>query len=206
MINETLEVQQYLRGENIHQDCLYRVCYLLTKFLKEQGITDKLTIRESIFKWANDNSIRITLSLNNCITNALNDKARLTEDNPIRISSDDVNEIKRRFDTKNMKLLSLAFLCYAKQYADANNEFDISLSALGRWTGITRQHISTRYIPELIDFRYISKVSNGATKSFTWDATAKSKMNTYKIEVPVRNLSGEVLEGNNLIELYERLF
>lgn len=206
MINETLEVKEYLNGENINKDCLYRICYLLSKYCKENGIVDKLDIREFIFDWANLQKINISISLNNCITNAVNDKKRLTNNNFIYISETDIEEIKKRFDTKNSRLLSLSLLCYAKQFADSNNEFEISLASLSNWTGIIRQHISSRYIPELIDFRYISKVRSGSVKSFTWDSSAKSKMNKYKILVPIENSGSNILCDNNIKELYLKIF
>ena len=70
MINETILVRQYLNGENINPNCLYRICFLLAKWYKEQGIEDKLQVRTNIFEWANKYGVYLPLYLNACIDNA----------------------------------------------------------------------------------------------------------------------------------------
>ena len=62
MINETLLVKQYLNGENINEGIMYRICYLLSKWYKENGINSKLEIRNNIFKTSNTIKILYHLS------------------------------------------------------------------------------------------------------------------------------------------------
>ena len=81
MINETLLVKQYLNGENINEGIMYRICYLLSKWYKENGINSKLEIRNNIFNWAKENNVYIKINLNDCIDRATKNKRRLTGDN-----------------------------------------------------------------------------------------------------------------------------
>lgn len=212
MINENILAQEYLEGKNINKKILYRICFILAKWFKEhpEG-NDKeqeisLCIRKNIFKWANKNKIEIDFYLNACITKALEDSKRLTSDNPIRVSGDDVAVIVERFDAYNVRLLALAMLCYAKQFADANNQFSISLLALSDWTRIHTSAISGRHIKELIDFGYISKVNENAKEVLSWSNTCKNKINRYQIKVPISNIGEYTLEGNDIRGLYKQIF
>ena len=58
MINEILEVQEYLDGKNINKKCLYRTCFMLAKWYKQQGLSN-VEIREKIFEWGKKYNIYI---------------------------------------------------------------------------------------------------------------------------------------------------
>lgn len=205
MINETLQVQQYLNGENINKETLYRTCFLLVKWFREQNISNKMEIRNNIFAWASKHKVFIDFNLNGCIDSAFNDNSRLTTDTIIKISQNDINDIRSRFDDKNTKKIALAVLCYAKAFSDSNSEFSLSCTSLGCWTNIHYTNVSRRYINELIDYGYISLVEQGNTKS-VWGNKARTKMNRYKINVSIRNAGEYILKDNDIDSLYREIF
>lgn len=204
MIDETLLVKDYLEGKNINKKISYRMCYLLSKWYKENGIDNKYEIRKLILSWANKYNLYLNINLNDCITKALDNNRRLTYDNPIRISDDDILEIKERFDGNNVRLVALGFLCYAKQFANQDGEFEIPIGAFGIWLGIDSSNIINRYIPELIDFSYIKKVEPAVVR--TYKGITRSKMTKYKMNVPIRNNGEYEIKNNNIRLLYDEIF
>lgn len=206
MINETILVQQYLNGENINPSCLYRTCFLLAKWYKEQGIEDKLQVRTNIFEWANKYGVYLPLYLNACIDNAFGDDRRLTENITVRVSEEDVAEIKRRFDNKKTRKVALAILCYAKTFANSKGEFRISQVSFADWVNIDPANVGRRHFRELIDYGYMTRIDNGSAKHNFWNKDVKTKMNKYKISVPIRNTGEYILEDNNIDKLYEEIF
>jgi hypothetical protein len=203
LINEVLEVQGYLNGENINKKCLYRICFLLAKWFKQQGMSH-IEIRQAIFDWGKKYHIYIEYNVNSIIYQALDDKQRLKDNIVIKISEQDVKEIKNRFDTKNTRLAALAMLCIAKGYADRDREFQVSLIALSAWLGIANTNLSGLYIKELIDFGYIEKISD--EKVFSWNKKTKSKHIRYKINVPLSNDGIYEIFNNDIHKLYEDIF
>lgn len=204
MINEILEVQEYLDGKNINKKCLYRTCFMLAKWYKQQGLSN-VEIREKIFEWGQKYNIYIKYNVNSIIYQALEDKHRLRGDESIvRISQSDIDEITRRFDSIQCRKVALAMLCYAKVSADRDNEFNISALALSNWLNINRGNMSGRYIKELIDFDYIKKIET--SKTYSWDSNVKSNTMNLKILVPIENKGDYVLVKNNIENLYNEIF
>lgn len=203
MINEVLEVQEYLNGKNITDKNLYRICYMLAKWFKEQG-KSHIEIRQSIFQWGKINNVFIKYNVNNIIYQALEDKRRLKENVIIKINNNDIFEITKRFDSKNCKLVALAILCYAKCYANRDNEFIISATALSNWLHINHGNLCGKYIPELIDFGFVTKVYS--EKTYSWNKNIKSKSLCLRLEIKFSN-SGDFQLRDNLIEdLYNEIF
>lgn len=205
MINETLLVQQYINGENINNDILYRIYYLMAKYYKENGISNLSEIRQKLYEWKNKYNVKNSTYINNAIINALSDKRRLTTDNQIKVSVQDVEFIKSKFDTRNTRLAALALLCFAKQFADTNCEFDISISALGDWIHINKSNLSGRYLKELVDFEYIT-YEKQKTNHKAWMADVKSKVKKFKIMASIKNQGEYILRDNDILELYSRIF
>ncbi len=203
MINETLEIQDIIQGRPVGDRCLYRTCFLLAKWHKAQGLTETQA-RDEIFAWANRMGIRINFTLNKLIRHAYKDRRRLTDNPKIYVSSEDIAEIKRRFDAGKIRMVALAMLCYAKTFANANGEFSISLAALADWVGLSRGNISTRYINELIEFEYVNK--GGDQHEIVWNKTARSKAFTFSLNVPIRNSGEFELQGNDIHGLYKTAF
>lgn len=203
MLNETLIVKDLLEGKNIDKTIMYRMCYLLSKWYLQRGFSDPTDIRNQIFSWGKKYELKITVNLNDCIKKAISDTRRLTEDNPVRVSNDDIYEITRRFDRKNVRLCALGLLCYAKQFADQNNTFDLPIVAFGRWVGISYNNIMSRYMWELEMFSYIKRESQ---KKYIHKHGYSTKSPIFKIFVPIENIGDYVVEDNNIRKLYDEIF
>lgn len=206
MIDETLEVKEYLDGQHLNSNNLYRICYLLAKWYGEQGM-DNLSVREAIFKWANTYNVYIKYNVNDIIKCANEDKRRLTAHVAIHVSSDDIAEISRRFDRPKIRFTALALLCFAKAHADKDGVFTVSSVALGSWLGIHRSTLQRQYMQELRDFKYLEVVKSPRNSAFAWnrlDTYAKS--NRYRLLVPLRDDGEFVLEGNEILKLYRQVF
>lgn len=204
MINEVVEVMDYLSGKNISKNNIYRMCYLIAKWFKAMGL-EPVKIRERIFEWANENGLYIKQSVNDIIHRALTDKKKLRENVEIKISKTDIEEIEMRFDKPKTKLVALAILCYAKANADKNGEFCISSVALGAWLDIHSSNIRRNYLRELVEFGYISKVST-PKGTFNWSHSDEENYSKYRIEVSVRNCGAFVLQNNDIKKLHKEAF
>ncbi len=203
MIDELLEVKEYLEGNNIEKKCLFRILSLLSRYFKEQKMSH-LEIRNAIFHWAGQYKIHIEYNLNSIIYQTMENSHPLYTGAEISVNNADIMEITSRFDSKNCRLIALALLCYAKCHADSRGIFCISAAALSNWLHINNGHLSSRYLPELIDFGYIKKVEN--EKSFTWNKQIKSKSLVLKMNVPLTQKGEYFLEGNDIQGLYSRVF
>ena len=201
MINERLEAECYLRGENINKRCVYRMCYLIAKYYLESGY-DALDTREKIFDWLKEHNIYISSSLSGIVYKASVDGVKLRGDTPIYISDADVDEIKRRFDTKNTRMLALALLCYGKATADKNGECGFSLLAISNWVGIDSANIINRYLPQMYTFGFIEKIK----PKYKWDKDQKDKMTHIKYLVPLSNEGHYEMTDNNITELFSKIF
>ena len=204
MINEVVEVMDYLSGKNISKNNIYRMCYLIAKFLKATGL-EPVKIRGRIFEWANENGLYIKQSVNDIIRRALTDSKKLKENVEIKISKADIEEIEMRFDKPKTKLVALAILCYAKANADKKGEFCLSSVALGAWLGIHSSNIRRNYLRELVEFGYISKVST-PKGAFNWSHSDEENYSKYRIEVSVRNCGAFVLQNNDIKKLHKEAF
>lgn len=204
MINEVIEVQKYLSGDNIDKANLYQTCYLLAKWFKSKGQTH-LQIRMSIYKWANANKITVKPYLNAIIDKALVDEAPLTEGIVVYINERDIKEITKRFDNKNTRLVALAMLCYAKVYANNKGEFSLSSISIGAWVNIHNSNIRRRYIKELINFEYIHRVSTPKNNR-KWKNSDEDKNCKYAIRLPLENKGEYMMADNDIERLYKRAF
>lgn len=203
MINETLLVEEWLSGKNIDNLISYRMCYLISKWYYEHEITDMMKIRENILHWADVNKVKLDTNLNECISNALKNTRRLSSDNEIRINDNDIYEITRRFDRKNPRICALAFLCYAKQFADQNRIIEVPFVAFGRWIGISYNNINSRYLEELQNFKYLERYKGKNTKVISSHKTRSPK---FRMLVPITNTGNYILKDNNILELYDTIF
>lgn len=205
MIDEIIEVKQLLNSNEIKEKGIYRKLYLLAKWYSLQEYS-YLEIKDLLNKWCQDKHILCKYNLNDIILQAAQDKIKLRENVTVKISEEDVKEIKRRFDTKNTKLLALALLCYAKACADKDKTFSVSLSAVAQWTGINYSRIISNYFPQLVKFEYIEK--NKSISHYSWDSKNKhpySKTNL-KFLCNTANNGKYELKENNINELYSVIF
>lgn len=202
MINEVLEVKKYLNGDCITPKGIYRACYLLAKWYKQQD-KSPLEIRKLIFEWGKKFNIFIKYDVNTIIYHAINDKRKLNEDIVVKISKNDFKRITECVDRKNTQITALALLCYAKVFADSDSEITISSVDLGNWLNIDDSRLRRNHIKELIDFGYISKITR--TQKYVWEKKSNSSKNTYKVNAPIRNTGDFELHGNDIMELYKKL-
>ena len=205
MINEYLEVQQYLKGEGVNKECLQRICFLIACWYKELGY-NKLQIREAIFEWANRYHYFLDFSVNTIIYRVEENNAKLRRNSDIYINDDDIARIKARFDTKNVRMVALAILCYSKAFADKDGNFNLSTVSLGNWVGFSRTNISSYYLKELIDFSYVEKVNYKKKKTYTWNKKTVARSLVLKLKVPTVNEGKYKIKDNDIRALYDEVF
>jgi hypothetical protein len=207
MINEVLEVQQFLEGKNIYKDSHYRICYLMAMWYSEQGFS-RYEARQKILAWANQYGIYLSLSVNAVVTNAYSTARKLRDDTvAVWANENDIAEINGHFDRASTKKVALALLSLAKVTADKTGEFDVSVTALAHWVDIDRANLSTRALVELEDFEYIKKIETVPVS--TWDKRQqqpRSRPCRYKLLVPCHNSGNILLRDNDITAFYEDAF
>jgi len=202
MINEVVEVKNYLAGDNINSKNLYRTVSLIAKWFREQG-KSHIEIRNAIFEWGKQYNIYIKYNINNIIYKTMDDSTLLKNDTVVKINKNDIEEINSRFSSKNAKLTALSLLCYAKVHADKDKTFNVSSVALSAWIGIAASNLSSRYFRELYDFGYITKLET-PKNTFKWSSDKKNSV--YQINVNIHNSGDYSLIDNNIHELYGEVF
>lgn len=196
LLNEKNEITALLDGKRLNKKNTYRSCYLLAKHFKLLGY-DAIRTREKIFSWANGYGVYLKDDLNSIIQRAFNDKKEILDNVEIKISKEDIEEIKRRFDKYNTRLTAFALLCFAKKHADRNGIFYISRVGLSNWIGIKQSNLSNRHIKELVDFGYIEKLSVNDIRFIKRKNLHISKVLMLKMKVDFKN------EGEHLIQDYD---
>lgn len=206
MIDERFEVQEYLNGKSIVLGNLYRICWLIVRWYKEQGL-NRLDIRNEVFKWGCEQKITIKYNVNDIINKVYDKEMDAKLRSPaVKINKQDVQEIDRRFDNKKTKLCALAILCYAKAYADRAGTFNISTVNLSAWVGINRKSLANKYIKELIDFEYLTLVSLPPKIGRWKDMSYYDQATTYKLNVPCHNSGNFVLRNNAIRILFSEVY
>lgn len=203
MINERVEVRDYLQGKNLHRDIEYRICLLLAKWYYEQGNTTVSAIREKLKIWAKENNFYFNVSMNTIASRVIDGQMKLQGDFPIYINDTDIGIIQRDFDSYYERIVALAVLCYAKAYAK-DNKFKISQIALEHWLNINHRTLS-KYFKMLEEFDYIGKVQGGDIHSW-YNKYVVAESYTYEILVPCENTGKYQLVDNNIFDLYDVIF
>ena len=203
MINERVEVRDYLQGKNLHRDIEYRICLLLAKWYYEQGNTTVSAIREKLKIWAKENNFYFNVSMNTIASRVIDGQMKLQGDFPIYINDTDIGIIQRDFDSYYERIVALAVLCYAKAYAK-DNKFKISQIALEHWLNINHRTLS-KYFKMLEEFDYVSKVQGGDIHSW-YNKYVVAESYTYEILVPCENTGKYQLVDNNIFDLYDVIF
>ena len=203
MINERVEVRDYLQGKNLHRDIEYRICLLLAKWYYEQGNTTVSAIREKLKIWAKENNFYFNVSMNTIASRVIDRQMKLQGDFPIYINDTDIGIIQRDFDSYYERIVALAVLCYAKAYAK-DNKFKISQIALEHWLNINHRTLS-KYFKMLEEFDYIGKVQGGDIHSW-YNKYVVAESYTYEILVPCENTGKHQLVDNNIFDLYDVIF
>lgn len=208
LINEVCEVKNYLSGRPVSGRGTYRAVYQLARWYTQEGLSFQ-EIREYIIDWLRSCGHTPQNDINAIIQKARKEKTPL-KNIDVYINRTDIQRIRDVSTSNPVKKLALALLCYAKVYADKYNRFSISITALSDWCGITRQHISTRYLPELIKTGYVSKDANNGNGASWYDKKrqtgARHAPIQLRINVPVHNSGQFMLEENDFDALYQRTF
>lgn len=201
MLNEQLEVRNYLDGINLNHHNPYRMCYMLAAYYRDEGL-DCMEIREKIFEFGSKYSVFFEFSVNSVINRVFNDNVPLLGDMKVYISENDINEIRRRFDNKNTRLLALALLAYGKIHANKIGECYVSMSAIANWLGMNYGNLLSRHLKELINFRYITKIDQQTRRAKTY----RSPMTRIRFNVPFNNVGETLVEDNNIVAIFNRYF
>lgn len=204
MIDENFEAQQYLKGEGITRDNLYRICYLLAIHYKTQGFT-KVETRNAIFRWGKKFNIWIKYDVNSIIDRAFDLMNPSFKTPTVKINKQDVAKINELFDNLKTKKVALALLCYAKGHADKSGYFYISSVALGAWLKINRKTLRSKYIKELIDYEYIMEIERPGN-SKQWNCDFDKQATKYRVNASIHNSGEYVLRNNEIDKLFREVF
>lgn len=204
MINQVLEAKDYLDGKNISLQNVYRMCYLIAKSLVAEGL-DPLDARQKIFNWANKYHIQIDYTVNNIIDKASNDKTPLRGETVVWVSTQDVDEITRRFDRRLVRCDALAMLCYSKVYANKKGEFTMPCRSLSAWVGNGSLTSHWKAVRELLVFEYL-ELPMSSSNVKRWSRKELSDGSVYKIKPPVYSTKDFLLEGNDIWKLHNTIF
>ena len=203
MVDERYEAQQYLEGKNISIPNLYRIFTLLAKWFNEQNLSC-VEIRDHIKCWAKNNKIFTNYDLNVIITSVFGKSKNSKLRSPIiKINETDINMINSKFDNGKTKLVALAILCFAKANCNRKGEFVISTVGLSAWTGVNRSRLSSRYLKELINFKFISVVEKRVNNK---DRPNGNQGIRFIMNHKLHNSGCTALEENNIEKLFSELF
>lgn len=209
MIDEVYEVEEYLNGKVVSERGRYRAAYLIARWFTQEGM-DFCETRNAIFEWSKRTGNYIKYNVNDIVTGARACSERLTDNVNVRISEKDINRIVLSFDSSKARILALAILCFAKTHANRDGVFNISISALAEWIGLSRSSINTKYLPELITLGYVERVD--APQAITrWHRDKEVKTSRYKsvrlkINAPLYNAGKYELHNNDIHTLYDDIF
>lgn len=204
MINEVLEVKDYLAGKNVSKYNIYRTVYLIAKYYLAQGV-QQLEIRQKIFEWGKANGLYIKYDVNGMILKAMDDKKPLFDPPNVRVSDDDVSRIKSLFDGKYVRYAAFGLLCYAKVHANKKGEFSVSSQPFANWLGISKTYFQEQLSREIGLFGY-AEITKSPQHKHRWGDGNNLVSTRYRILVPFENAGEYEVVGNDVSELYERLF
>lgn len=199
MINELIEVQEYLDGKNIDQRFSYRICYMLASYYRDQGLEHQ-AIREKIFEWGSKYKCFFDFKVNSVIYRVFENGTPLRGNCPCFINEGDIQEIRSRFDSKNTRLVALALMAYGKVCANKNGECDLSLYGLARWLGIDYSNLSSRHFKEVVDFGLVSRIDT----KHSWAKSTRQKMIRIRYNVPLVNTGADEVVDNNVVAIFNK--
>jgi hypothetical protein len=183
LLNEINEVKRLFSGDFNRTEGLYRDCFLLSKYYKEQGMNAP-QIRIALFKWAKESGVILDLDINGVITKAMDDKNKLTDKIEIYVSREEIKDILGTFDHPDVRLVAFCLLVFAKGRMSKNKMFDISLPGLSNWSGVSLSSMKKRILKELEIFGFMEKINADIKgNSLSYNKTNKfyMKHNTYKL-------------------------
>ena len=203
LVDENYEALQYINGNDISKNNLYRICYLMIKWYKEDGLS-KFEIRQKIYDWAEE-KFYIKYNVNDIIDRVFDSKLPGLKSMIVKINKQDIKNINKRFDNKTTKFVALAMLCYAKAHANRDGEFNISSVSMSSWLNMNRKTLRHKYIKELVEYEYLTEVAKPENNK-KWANVYEEQSIRYKINVQLHNSGEVVLENNDIRILFDELF
>lgn len=205
MIDEVLEVKKYLAGEPPREKKrLYRACYMIAKYLKEDGKSPVDTV-SFIHDWAKGETWT-TVNLLQCVNAAYMNDTKLRRGRRVFVSDADVQAIMEHAPTDTDRKVALAMLCNAKAFANKKGVFQASTEAIGSWIGLSGANIRNRNIKRLCEWRYIEKVDTDRGKGSGRFTKYNREQSCFRMLVPFSGNDGEELVDNDIGALYTKLF
>lgn len=204
MINERVEAKNYINGVGVSKHILYRICYLITKYNKESGMS-QLECRNALFDWGAKNNIYIEYDVNSLISFVFNkDNKPLSDTKFVLFSKDDLYEINHRFDNRRVKLAAFALLAYAKRFANTRNEIVLSCAEISNWIGVSESAFRKTILSQLCDFEFVEIVKPVHSMLSKHNKILFNRTRI-KMLIPVNN-NGEYEVDDNIQENFNKLF
>ena len=205
MIDEVAEVKQYLAGKSPEEKKrLYRACYMIAKYLKEDGMSPVDAV-SFIDKWLSDSG-HGKINLLQCVNAAYMNENKLKHGRHVYISDDDVQAIIKHAPMDTDRRVALALLCNAKAFADKKGVFQASTEAIASWLGMNGANIRNRSIRRLCGWGYIDKIDTYKGKAAGRFSKYSRFASCFKLLVPWKNTNGVELINNDIDSLYSALF
>ena len=205
MIDEVSEVKRYLNGEGLDDSQnYYRACYMVTKYYKKFGLTQK-EIFQKVSEWVANVGLKLSFSLMGCVSAAYANDLDLRSGKTVRVSQADAEHIREYSRNREDRRVALALLCCAKCFADKDGAFTVSSGALGSWLGMDSGNLRNRQIQHLMQYGFIERLDD--RDAFRgWKKSYYRHAYRYRLLVPYSAGGKWVLEQNDIRKLYEQVF
>jgi len=201
MINEQLIVDSVLSGQKINVYQMRYITSLLARHFLSQGF-DTIETRNMIFDWANKNGYYIKVFLKSVVNTAYKDAKPLRGETPVYVNSSDIAFIKKTAKTKLQRKVALAFLCYAKVYADTDGVVEMPISTVVDWIGQKDPHNTyTRVMPVLLANGFFTNEED----IVKWHGKITKRTRTMRICHTITNTGKHELVGNDFDALYNSI-
>ena len=201
MINEQLIVDQILTGKKINVYQMRFAVTLLARYYLSQGL-NQLETREKIFEWANANTYHIKVGVKRIISDVASDLRPLAKDIRVFINNADIDLIKAVANTKLERKVALAFLCYAKVYADGDGIVEMPIATVVDWIGQKDPHNTyTRIMPRLFAKGFFTNEEDVQK----WHGHIVKRTRTMRLCCELNNKGKHELVDNDFDTLYNSI-
>jgi hypothetical protein len=206
VLNERNEINALLEGKRLDKKHTYHSCFMMCKYFINQGITDMYEIKLELKKWADKFGANIfTNDLNYLICRVIKENEPIVEQVEVRFSEQEIEDIKFRFDRYNSRLVAFSILAFAKEHMNRDKIFTIGHVALSNWIGVSRSQIN-QYITELINFKFIEKVTKENLVHFRYTNKVMSSSSYYKLLIKTYNEGDIIFLDDNVRNEFEKIF
>lgn len=161
---------------------------------------NSLQVKEAITKWKTENHYWFHCNVLQAISHARKHNGEIRRDTTVYISDEDVYEINRRFENKNVKFLALAILAYAKATADKYGVCNISMVGLATWLDLDYTSVK-RWLNVMIEYAYLVKINVPKR-----EGQIRNPVTQIRMLVPLKNDGRYVVHGNDIAALANELF